>query len=294
MVYNDLPLKSDPANRFLPWIVALMVYLASLSLIIAFSVSNLIQQWETGFQSHITIEIPSNPLNDAPNANQETLTQQTIELLNKMPEVGKIKLLSAHEILKNLNSQASIEGVEDQFLPRLIDVEITHRNELALTQLKENLQILSPHIVVEDHLDWKEGLFELAESTQIISFIILGIIVAATMGTIAFTSQTSLIIHRHIIEVLYLIGATDRYIAKQFQNHTFRIGLKGGLYGFCMTVLTFFLLHYFAQTLNIQILMPLLSNFFLWGVSLLVPVFVTLFMMLSARATVRLSLKYMV
>ncbi|MEI8320926.1 MAG: hypothetical protein WCG05_02815 [Alphaproteobacteria bacterium] len=294
MLYNDLPLKSDPANRFLPWIVALMVYLATLSLVIAFSVSSLIQQWETGFQSHITIEIPSNPMANPGSALQDQVIQDTIALLEKIPEVGKIKILSAHEILKNLNTSTNFDVMDDQFLPRLIDIEIVQRNDVALAQLKENLRMISSDIIVEDHLDWKEGLFELAQSTQIISFLILGIIIAATMGTIAFTSQTSLIIHRHIIEVLYLMGATDRYIAKQFQNHTLRIGAKGGIYGFIFSLLTFFLLNFLAKNMNIQILNPLLSNIGLWGVSLVVPLFVTFFMMLSARATVRLTLKYMV
>jgi len=294
MLYNDLPLKSDPANRFLPWIVALMVYLATLSLVIAFSVSSLIQQWETGFQSHITIEIPSNPMANPGSAPQDQVIQDTVTLLEKIPEVGKIKILSAHEILKSLNTSTNFDVMDDQFLPRLIDIEIVQRNDVALAQLKENLRMISSDIIVEDHLDWKEGLFELAQSTQIISFLILGIIIAATMGTIAFTSQTSLIIHRHIIEVLYLMGATDRYIAKQFQNHTLRIGTKGGIYGFIFSLLTFFLLNFLAKNMNIQILNPLLSNIGLWGVSLVVPLFVTFFMMLSARATVRLTLKYMV
>lgn len=293
MSYNDLPLRSDPANRFLPWIVALMVYLATLSLTVAFSVSSLINQWQVGFQSHITVEIPNTSFNEDASSNQETLTQQVLDLIKQMPQVGKIKLLSTKEILQNFNTQISIESTNEQFLPQLIDVEIIERNDISLAQLEQHLHMLSPHIVIEDHLDWKEGLFELAQSTQIISFLILGMIVAATMGTIAFTSQTSLIIHRQIIEILYLMGGTDNYIAKQFQNHTFRIGLKGGMYGFAMSTITFFILNFFAKNLNVHILLPLLSNVVVWATTISVPLFVTAFMIISARATVKLSLRYM-
>ena len=47
--YSDVPLNADPSGRFVPWIVALMVYLATISLMVAFSVSALINRWDTGF-----------------------------------------------------------------------------------------------------------------------------------------------------------------------------------------------------------------------------------------------------
>lgn len=286
MLYNDLPLKTDPANRFLPWIVALMIYLATLAITISFSVNLLISQWEKGFESHVTIEIPvtSQPQDDA------VLMEKVIFLLKKIPEVGTVKVLSATELLKSLN-QSTLTPLDESILPKLLDVEFTKRNDHELSLLKENLKILSPAIMLEDHLDWKEGLFELAQATQIISSFILGIIIAATMGTIAFTSQTSLIMHRNIIELLYLMGAENTYIAKQFQTHTFHIGFKGAIYGTTLSVLTFFLIQFFAHQLNIQILAPLFSNFLLWGVVLIVPICVIGFMILSAKTTVRLTLR---
>ena len=60
--HSDTLLNMDPSGRFVPWIVALMVYLATISLIVAFSVSSLINRWESGLSETLTIEIPSHSI----------------------------------------------------------------------------------------------------------------------------------------------------------------------------------------------------------------------------------------
>jgi cell division transport system permease protein len=37
--------------------------------------------------------------------------------------------------------------------------------------------------------------------------------------------------NREIIEVLHLVGATDRYIAREFEKHFLRLGIRAGLVG---------------------------------------------------------------
>ena len=37
--------------------------------------------------------------------------------------------------------------------------------------------------------------------------------------------------NRDIVEVLHFVGASDGYIADEFQNHFLRLGLKGGVAG---------------------------------------------------------------
>jgi cell division transport system permease protein len=53
----------------------------------------------------------------------------------------------------------------------------------------------------------------------------------AAVGTVVFATRTGLMVHLRIIEVLHLMGATDRYIARQFAIQALRLGLRGGLIG---------------------------------------------------------------
>ena len=53
----DLPLDKDQSSRFLPWIVALMVYLAALSLAVALTVGGVIDRWDRDLAGALTVQI---------------------------------------------------------------------------------------------------------------------------------------------------------------------------------------------------------------------------------------------
>jgi len=291
--HRDLPLNADPSSGFLPWIISLMVYLATLSLMVALSVSTLIHQWNRGFQDHITIQIPAKGLfSTSSSETQEGVDVKVRQILNRTAGIGTVKVLETPEILDILNPwMPQTTSLEASFLPKLIDVEIQSRRSFHLKNLRNALHVVAPNIVVEDHLDWQQGLLDLARSAQIVSFAIVTLILLAATGTVAFTAQTSLIIHRNIIEVLHLVGATDSYIAKQFQMHALQIGIKAGIIGALLSGLTLFGLQFFVTTLHIPLLEEALSSASLWSITFVVPCTVILFMMASAQLTVRLSLR---
>ena len=54
---------------------------------------------------------------------------------------------------------------------------------------------------------------------------------AATVLTVSFATRGAMAANQTTIEVLHFIGATDRYIAEQFQRHFLTLGLKGGVVG---------------------------------------------------------------
>ena len=55
---TDVPLARDASQRFLPWLVAFMVYLAVLAFLGALAVHKGIQRWDSGLAGHLTVEIP--------------------------------------------------------------------------------------------------------------------------------------------------------------------------------------------------------------------------------------------
>tara|TARA_R110002050_G_scaffold247224_1_gene385030 strand:- start:4191 stop:5090 length:900 start_codon:yes stop_codon:yes gene_type:complete len=292
--YTDIPLNADPSGRFVPWIVALMVYLATISLTVAFVVSSLISRWDTGFTARLSVEIPAQNAFDPDRDWEMTkIRGQVAQILLRTPGVGTVRTLSKNEVLSTLEPWLGQgDDLSDLPLPTLLEVEVKDRDIVDISLMKQNLSEVMPGIMVEDHLGWQSGILDLAHSAQIIGFLIVTMIILAAVSTIAFTSQTSLIIHRNVIEVLYLVGATDDYIAKQFQYHALRVGLRGGTVGFLMASVTFVVLKFFAKDLDTTLLNEVISNSALWSVALLVPLFVTAFMMMAARLSVRLALKY--
>ena len=56
---TDIPLDRDRAARTLPWIMAVMVFLASLALAGAMILSGVIQRWSTNLSGTLTVQVPA-------------------------------------------------------------------------------------------------------------------------------------------------------------------------------------------------------------------------------------------
>ena len=64
--HYDLPLQRDVTGRFLPWIIALMVYLAILALAGSMVLSDMAQRWDKGLAGTLTIQVLPCPMAPRP------------------------------------------------------------------------------------------------------------------------------------------------------------------------------------------------------------------------------------
>jgi len=93
---SDLPLKNDIAARFLPLIVALMVYLGSLCLVFTLFIVQTTRSWELQFSNHLTIEMPGT-------SSSETQAK-VLALLKKASGVHQATVVPPQEMERLLTS----------------------------------------------------------------------------------------------------------------------------------------------------------------------------------------------
>ena len=55
-------------------------------------------------------------------------------------------------------------------------------------------------------------------------------------------SRAGLAIHGPVVELLHVMGAPDRYVARQFQSHVLGLAVRGGLAGTLLAAATLFAL----------------------------------------------------
>jgi cell division transport system permease protein len=61
--------------------------------------------------------------------------------------------------------------------------------------------------------------------------LVLGLILVATALAIVFATRGTMSTNREIVDVLHFIGASNRFIAGEFQGRFLLLGLKGGIVG---------------------------------------------------------------
>jgi cell division transport system permease protein len=289
----DIPLNRDSSVRFLPWIIALMVYLAGLALAGTLVLQGALARWNESLAGTLTVQLPP------AEAGKPDPLPATLELLRATPGVIRAVALTRAATAKLIEPWlGSSLSPDDLALPRLIDLRINPAAAPDLTALKARLADAAPGAELDDHRLWLDRLAGFAISMEATALAIVLLIGGAAVLTVVFTTRAGLAVHHAVIEVLHLIGARDSYIAGQFQRQALDLGLRGGLVGLLLTVLTLFGIGragapsaIFGERVHLLPTMQLAA--WHWLVLAILPAAAALIAMLTARMTVLRALKRM-
>jgi cell division transport system permease protein len=296
---SEIPLTKDPSTRYVPWVIGLLMYLAILATFSYCILQGMIGFWALGSTQSYTIEIPAQIKVDASDSlemeRRESHEMEYIAaVLAKTPGIKSVEVLPREESLALLEPWlGSGTFLKDLPIPKLIDIKVVSNLKFNMAQLSATLERINPHIRLIDHRAWHQSVASSSTILETTLLFIIGFIVISILGTIAFTTQTSLLMHRSIIEILSLIGASDNYIAQQFQRYALSMGIRGSIIGFILLVLTVISWLWFfdwdkgASFFNI--ISPQIS--WLWLLIGIVPFIIILLMMFSAHKTTKSTLE---
>lgn len=290
----DLPLDRDGSGRFLPWMVALMVYLASLALAGTLVVRDGVARWDRGLTGTLTVELPA-----ASSGRDDGAIEAALKVLRATSGVTRADAFDAKRTAALLEPWLGSDiAAADLPLPRLIDVQIEPRAGVDLAALGERLAAAVPSARLDDHRQWLNRVLRTALAIEIVAGTIVILVGLAAVLAVMFATRTGLAVHQGVVEVLHLIGARDGYIARQFEWHALRLGLKGGIAGLVLAVLTLVGIAWAATQVGaiddaVRVLPALSAPAIEWVLLLLLPIAAGLVAMLTARITVLRALKRM-
>jgi len=116
-------------------------------------------------------------------------------------------------------------------IPRLIVVHMQTRQQAGLESLRAALTEAVPEASLDDHALWLSRLGTMADVIVMFAAALFVLMIIAMATAIGFATRGAMAGNREIIEVLHFVGAEDRYIARQFQTHFMRLGLRGAAIG---------------------------------------------------------------
>ncbi len=288
--HSDLLHDKDSLNRFLPWLIAFMVFLMILAMAGMLVLNAITARWDRGISGTLTVQIMPK---ENPEKNAERL-QQVLAILARMPEVASYEALNDDQLMVLLEPWLGITAeAHDLPLPGLVDVELKPDADLDVPAFAKRLAARVPGASIDDHRVWLERLVSLIETAQGLAALVVVFIVLATIGTVVFTTRTGLVIHREAIEVLHLIGAQDSYVARQFAGRALALGLKGGAIGLLLALPTLFGIGILARQMDSSLLPDFTLTPSHWAVLAGLPLAVAFIAMLTARLTVMKMLSRM-
>lgn len=225
-------------SRSLTLVVAIMCFLACLTAGCVYMVNQSASAWLRDIASEVTLQIEPRERVEI-----EKSVRDAAAFLAKQPGIRAVKPLTHDE------SAALVEpwlGKSDALkalpIPRLIAIEIDRTTPPDLDALQALVRTELPGATLDDHRHWQQQIRTVTRSLALGGLGILMLVGAATTAIIVSATRSSMLSNREIVEVLHLVGATDRYIAREFERHFLRLGVRAGLVGAGFAMLVFMLM----------------------------------------------------
>jgi cell division transport system permease protein len=236
---DDLELiPSDSiASRALVTVIAIMTFLATLTGGAAMLVRDASLDWSATASREMTIQVKP-----AAGRNIEADARRVGEVVRGAPGVQDVRVFSLEESSRLLEPWLGAGlDLRELPVPVLVVLRLGDDRRPNIPDLRKEIASVAPTATLDDHRTWVGRLEAMAQAMVVVALVVLGLVLTAMGLAIAFATRGAMAGNREIVNVLHFVGATDSFIARQFQRHFLRLGFKGaGIGGLC-AILTFLL-----------------------------------------------------
>ncbi len=219
--------KDSIAASALTAVVAIMTFLAAVTSGGVAMVIGSANEWQSEVAREMTIQIRPMPGRDI-----EAEIGRAQALARAAPGVVEARAYSREESDRLLEPWLGSGLVLDDLpVPRMIAIRIARGAVVDTAALRQSLAQDVAGASLDDHRSGISRMRGMAKAAIAGGMGVFGLVLAATILSVAFATRGAMASNRPIVEVLHFVGAKEAYIASQFQRHFLGLGFKGGALG---------------------------------------------------------------
>jgi cell division transport system permease protein len=226
--------EKSVAGRTLLLMITIMSFLSAVTLGGVVLVQKSAIAWSADVGREVTIQI--RPVEGEV---MESNLRTAVSLAETTPGVASARALTIEESQKLLEpwlgAGLDLTAIE---IPRLVVVQLADPVDADIEGLQRNLAAVKG-ASLDTHAAWRQQLNTMAGTIVLSGLLVLILIGAATVLAIIFATRGAMATNREIVDVLHYIGASNKFIAGEFQGRFLSIGLQGGLLGVVAALLFF-------------------------------------------------------
>lgn len=224
------------AGRALVTVIVIMTFLASFVTGIGVLFHSASRDWTDSISREMTIQI-----RPAAGRDIEAEVKTAAALARAAAGVANVKIFGKSDSERLLEPWLGT-GLDlgELPVPRLIVVELGGAGTLDTEKLRRDLREKVSAASLDDHRLWIERLAAMVRSLVAVVALILALVLTALGLAVAFATRGAMAGNKVILDVLHFVGAADDFIAREFQRHFFRLGLRGAAIGVACALAAFF------------------------------------------------------
>ena len=222
------------ASRALVTVIAIMTFLSALAAGAGLLIAGASQDWQAAVAGELTVQVRPLAGHDV-----EAEVARAAAVARAIPGVTRVEVSGKEASEKLLEPWLGTGlNLDELPVPRLIAVGIDAGHPPDLARMRAELAGIAGASVDDHHL-WFAWLATMANTVVAVAGLIFALVLVAMFLTVAFATRGAMAGNHEIIGILHFVGAEDRFIAREFQRHFLRLGLKGGAVGGACAIAAF-------------------------------------------------------
>ena len=219
--------RSSIAGRSLAAVVAIMTFLASLTTGAVMLMVSAANDWQSEVGREVTIQVRPTAGRDI-----EADVRNAIEIARAAPGIAEVRAYTKEESAGLVEPWLGAGlALDDLPIPRLIVIKLWSGARPDFSSLRQALAARVFTASLDDHRRFIDRMRAMAGTAVTAGVAVLALVLAATVLSVTFATRGAMATNRPIVEVLHYVGATDGFVAGQFQRHFLMLGFKGGALG---------------------------------------------------------------
>ncbi len=208
--------------RAMTGVLAIMVFLTLLAAAAGLGTLHARALLARQVAGRLTVQLPRDP----------AATARALATLAAAPDVARARAVGAAELAALLRPWLGGDASDaDLPVPTLIDVDLRDDTPATASRVATAVRRAVPVAQVDRHETWMSPVTRLMSTAVAIACALVVLMAAATAGVVVLAARAGLETHRATIEVMHMLGSTDRQVARLFQRRLALDAAVGGAAG---------------------------------------------------------------
>lgn len=214
----------------MPWVIAIMISLTVVAAASGLALRNAARTASADLEGGVTVQIVT-----AAPSERRRQSNAVVAAMQQAPDVAQVRQVAQEELNTLVEPWLGTrpgDDVEALPIPALIDVRLKGTATSAqLARLRALVRPVAPAARIDAQAAWLTPVFTAIGTLQWLAGGLIALLALATMSAVLLASRNALGNHRETIEIVHMLGGTDRQIARVFQRSMAFDAAAGGLAG---------------------------------------------------------------
>lgn len=206
---------------FMTIVISILTFLSVLAFGIALSIGTGVMRWNNQWDRYATVQIIA--------SEQSAAVKKIFE--ENADKIESIQEISKSEMERMMHSWISSGAKLNNYLPQMFEIKLKNAKDMPVIKEKisKRAKFLTHSSALKTSISAGWKLISITMIIMILMLVSIGVCVSCISRNIAM-------LHKHELEILNQVGATDNFIARQMQIIVAKISTMACLIGFLLAM----------------------------------------------------------